>query len=93
MIYLSPLRIHPNLQEFSMAKKKKEFSIGVVGVGRMGANIARHLADEGFAVTSVYDTQSRIARSLARKLGCKAQSTLAGVTAAADVIITVVTDS
>ena len=92
MVYLFPLRIHPNLQEFSMAKKKKAFSIGVVGVGRMGANIARRLADEGFAITSVYDTQNRIARSLARELGCKAQSTLADVTATADVIITVVTD-
>ncbi len=29
--------------------------IGVVGIGRMGANIARHLKDVGYSVTAVYD--------------------------------------
>ncbi|MCZ6631768.1 MAG: NAD(P)-dependent oxidoreductase [bacterium] len=66
--------------------------IGVVGVGRMGSNIARHLKDDGFSVTAVYDAQADLASSLAEELGCDAPGTLAGVSAAADTIITVVTD-
>lgn len=69
-----------------------DYTIGVVGVGRMGANIARHLNDEGFSVEAVYDIRSEIASALASELGCQAHTELAGVTAAADYIITVVTD-
>ncbi len=69
-----------------------DFTIGVVGVGRMGANIARHLKDDGFAVTSVYDVHHSLATDLAKELGCAASDTLAGVTAATNYIITVVTD-
>lgn len=66
--------------------------IGVVGVGRMGSNIARHLKDDGFTVSVVYDIASDLAKSLADELGCEASDTLAGVTAGSDVVITVVTD-
>ena len=66
--------------------------IGFVGVGRMGANMARHLNDEGYTVSAVYDAHRGLAESLAGELGCEAPDTLAGVTAAADIIITVVTD-
>ena len=66
--------------------------IGFVGVGRMGANMARHLNDEGFSVSAVYDAQRDIADSLAGELDCQAPDTLAAVTAASDVVITVVTD-
>ena len=66
--------------------------IGFVGVGRMGANMARHLNDEGYTVSAVYDAQRGLAESLAGELGCEAPDTLAGVTASSDVIITVVTD-
>lgn len=69
-----------------------DFRIGVVGVGRMGANIARHLNDDGFSVASVYDVRSDAAAELARELGCEASDSLECVTAAADQIITVVTD-
>ena len=69
-----------------------DFRIGVVGVGRMGANIARHLKDDGFIVTSVYDVRSDSAAELAGELGCDASDSLACVTAASDQIITVVTD-
>ena len=34
--------------ENQMAKKKSAFTIGVVGVGRMGANIALHLKGRQF---------------------------------------------
>ena len=66
--------------------------IGFVGVGRMGANMARHLNDEGYSVSAVYDVQRDIADSLAGELDCQAPETLAAVTAASDVVITVVTD-
>ncbi len=66
--------------------------IGFVGVGRMGANMARHLNDEGYSVSAVYDARRDIADSLAGELDCQAPETLAAVTAASDVVITVVTD-
>ena len=72
--------------------RKADYSVGVVGVGRMGANIARHLKDDGFPVTTVHDVNAKLAASLARELGAKAAGTLAEVTAGADYIITVVTD-
>ncbi len=69
-----------------------DYKIGVVGVGRMGSNIARHLNDEGFQIVAVYDTVSDQAQALADELGAEAANTLAGVTELADYIITVVTD-
>jgi 3-hydroxyisobutyrate dehydrogenase len=66
--------------------------IAFVGVGRMGANMARRLKDCGYTVTAVYDTFREGAQTLATELGCKACDKLADVTAAADVIFTVVTD-
>ncbi len=67
-------------------------NIGVVGVGRMGANMARRLKDRQFHITAVYDTNRAAAISLAAELGCAAAQDLSEVTAAADVIFTVVTD-
>lgn len=66
--------------------------VAFVGVGRMGANMARRLNDCGFAVTAVYDVNRPAAESLAAELDCAAPATLAEVTAAADVIFTVVTN-
>ena len=66
--------------------------IGFVGVGRMGANMARRLKDCGYEVAAVYDVRSDVAESVAQELGAEASSTLSGVTGLADVIITVVTD-
>ena len=71
---------------------KSKFQIGVVGVGRMGANIARHLKDSGFPVTVLYDIKPSLATRLAKELEVKAVRKLADVTAAANTIITVVTD-
>src|ERR1044072_2271286 len=67
-------------------------NIGFVGVGRMGANMARRLKDRGFHVTSVYDTNRAAATELASALACAAWQDLSEVTAACDVIFTVVTD-
>src|SRR5216110_2042043 len=65
---------------------------GFVGVGRMGANMARRLKDRNFHVTAVYDTNRKVATDLAGELGCAACQDLAEVTAQSDVIFTVVTD-
>jgi 3-hydroxyisobutyrate dehydrogenase len=67
-------------------------TVGLVGVGRMGANMARRLKDRDFQVTAVYDANRAVATSLAQELGCAASQDLSEVTASADVIITVVTD-
>ncbi|HEY0456332.1 MAG TPA: NAD(P)-dependent oxidoreductase [Verrucomicrobiae bacterium] len=66
--------------------------IGFVGVGRMGANMARRLKDCGFAISAVYDVDRAKARALAQELGCAPPETLADVTSLSDVVITVVTD-
>ncbi len=67
-------------------------TIAFVGVGRMGANMARRLKDCGYEVTAVYDSHKESAKQVASELGAKACSTLAEVTSLAEVIVTVVTD-
>ena len=76
----------------AQSQNRADYKIGVVGVGRMGANIARHLNDEGFDVTAVYDVANERAQELAAEIGATAAGELAHVTALADYIITVVTD-
>jgi 3-hydroxyisobutyrate dehydrogenase len=66
--------------------------IAFVGVGRMGANMARRLKDCGYPVTAVYDVHAPSAAALAQEIGATHAPRLADVTAAADVIFTVVTD-
>lgn len=67
-------------------------TVAFVGVGKMGANMARRLKDCGYSVTAVYDVNREGAAALAAELGAKACDKLADVTAAADVIFTVVTN-
>jgi 3-hydroxyisobutyrate dehydrogenase len=66
--------------------------IGFVGVGRMGANMARRLKECGYPVTAVYDLNTGAALDLAAELGAEACTKLARVTELSDVVITVVTD-
>jgi 3-hydroxyisobutyrate dehydrogenase len=66
--------------------------IGFVGVGRMGAAMARRLSDCGYEVVAIFDANAPAVIELADELDAVAVSTLAAVTAAADVIFTVVTD-
>ena len=58
----------------------------------MGANMARRLKDTGYVITAVYDVHAPAAAELAKEIGAKHATKLADVTAAADVIFTVVTD-
>ena len=67
-------------------------NVAFVGVGRMGANMARRLQERGFHITAVYDAHRAAATELAQELGSFASQSLGEVTAAADVIITVVSD-
>ncbi|MDF1755297.1 MAG: NAD(P)-dependent oxidoreductase [Verrucomicrobiales bacterium] len=71
----------------AMSKK-----IGFVGVGKMGANMARHLNDKGWDVTAVFDINKEAAAELANEIGATHANELSEVTAAADTIITVVTN-
>ena len=66
--------------------------IAFVGVGRMGANMARRLKDCGYTIAAVNDVNTEAAQALATELGAQAEVSLAAVTAAADVIFTVVTN-
>ena len=67
-------------------------NLGLVGVGRMGANMARRLHDTGAHVTAVFDANRTVATALAAEIGCAACQDLSEVTAQSDVIITVVSD-
>ena len=67
-------------------------TIGFVGVGRMGANMARRLKECGYHIAAVYDVNRPAAEAIAREVGAEACTRLARVTELSDVIITVVTD-
>ncbi len=58
----------------------------------MGANMARNLKDRGYEVSAVNDVNKEAAAELATELGCSHAGTLAEVTAASDIIFTVVTN-
>ncbi|HEX9786270.1 MAG TPA: NAD(P)-dependent oxidoreductase [Opitutaceae bacterium] len=79
-------------QHHPFVAKLMSEKIAFVGVGRMGANMARRLKDCGYAVSAVYDVHARAAAELANEIGAKHAAGLPEVTAAADVIFTVVTD-
>ena len=64
--------------------------IAFVGVGRMGANMARRLKDCGYDVTAVNDVNHQQAADLAKEIGATHCTRLQDVTAAADIIFTVI---
>ena len=66
--------------------------IGFVGVGRMGANMARRLKDRKFNISVVYDNRPEAAQALAAELKTEAVGTLARVTELSDIVFTVVSD-
>ena len=66
--------------------------IGFVGVGRMGANMARRLHDQGYRITAVQDRDPPVAQGLAHELGCEEAPMPARVAEVSQVIVTVVSD-
>lgn len=66
--------------------------IGIVGTGRMGANMAKRLKDVGYTISALYDVRPEAARAVAGETGGEVCTSLARVTELSDVIITVVTD-
>ena len=72
--------------------RKSDSRIGFVGVGRMGANMARRLRDQQETIVAVYDRDRATATDLATELGCEAAATPAHVAELADIIFTVVSD-
>src|SRR5581483_8317215 len=69
-----------------------DYRIGFVGVGRMGANMARRLTDVGYSVVAAYDADHAKTEQLAKELGCEAAGTPARVAELADTVFTVITD-
>ena len=51
--------------------------IGVVGVGRMGANIALRLKDVGYPIVAVYDNRAEAAEAAADQTGAERATSLA----------------
>ena len=66
--------------------------VGVVGIGRMGANMARRLKDEGYILTAVYDSEPSKRTSLGNELRCEAAATPTRVAECSDTILTVISD-
>jgi 3-hydroxyisobutyrate dehydrogenase-like beta-hydroxyacid dehydrogenase len=69
-----------------------ENTVGFVGVGRMGANMARRLHERGFHLTALYDANTAAVAELAAELGVPHARALSEVSAAAAIVITVVSD-
>jgi 3-hydroxyisobutyrate dehydrogenase len=72
--------------------RQADSRIGFVGVGRMGANMARRLRDHQETIAAVYDRDCATATDLATELGCEAAATPARVAELAGIILTVVSD-
>jgi len=66
--------------------------VGFVGIGRMGANMARRLKDKGYVITTVHDRHAATAASLAQELSCEAAASPARVADLSEFVLTVVSD-
>lgn len=66
--------------------------VGFVGVGRMGANMARRLRDCGVNVVAVADAHGPGAQAIAAEIGATAHTDLTALAAACEVVFTVVSD-
>ncbi len=71
---------------------QNQFRVGFVGVGRMGANMARRLSEAGFPLTSIFDLHSSTAAALAEQLHITRAQTPAEVAQTSSVIVTAVSD-
>jgi 3-hydroxyisobutyrate dehydrogenase-like beta-hydroxyacid dehydrogenase len=80
------------MNEGAAVMRQSTLRIGFVGVGRMGANMARRFRDRQETVVAVYDRDRTRAADLATELGCEAAATPARVAELAGIIFTVVSD-
>ncbi len=71
---------------------KSTYRIGVVGVGRMGANMARRLHELQYSIAAVHDVDPHQAETLAKELGCEAAPTPARLAGLANTVLTIVSD-
>lgn len=71
---------------------KSDYRIGIVGVGRMGANMARRLHDLQYSIVAVHDADAPRAAKLAKELECEATQTPARLAGLANTVLTVVSD-
>jgi 3-hydroxyisobutyrate dehydrogenase len=67
-------------------------AIGFVGVGRMGANMARRLKEVGYSIVAVYDARPETAAGVAAELEANAAERVSEVSRLAEVTFTIVTD-
>ena len=65
----------------------KNKKIGIVGLGRMGGNMARCLNDKGYNVNALFDINAEVSSELATEISSTAYSTLPEVTANSDITI------
>ena len=72
--------------------RQSDSRIGFVGVGRMGANMARRLRDQQETIVALFDRDHATATDLATELGCEAAATPARIAELATIIFTVVSD-
>lgn len=72
--------------------KNADLRIGIVGTGRMGANIAARLKDVGYPIVALYDVRPETAAKVADATGGEATTDLSRITELSDVIVTVVSD-
>lgn len=66
--------------------------IGFVGVGRMGANMARRLKEQGYRIAAVHDRHAGSSETLAREVGSEQAASPARVAEISDIVMTVVSD-
>ena len=66
--------------------------IGFVGVGRMGANMARRLKEQGYHIAVVQDRYAGSSESLAQELGSEKAKSPARVAEISNIVFTVVSD-
>jgi len=66
--------------------------IGFVGLGRMGANMARRLHDCGHQISAIFDVNRERQAMLAEELGVRGVDKVSDTAVYSDVIFTVVTD-
>lgn len=66
--------------------------IAFVGLGRMGANMARCLKEKGYQISALYDLDQALTKKIAQELDATACENLSEVTAKAEVIFTVVSN-